>query len=592
LCAEKDKDEEAARRWEEHRPRTLWQLPPDDVIEEEFGGLVAVRDSIDQRPGDSLIVGITENSGYVYALRQGVGEEQYQVHPETMNAWYDALAAVPRSLHYFMGFEQWTYVGNFPTVQLIGGRRRQELHGNSLIPMAMDGPSFGLGFALSIASCLIGQNLPLNMVALATCGPFGTLGPVDGLEAKLEAIRRVAPRIDRVFIANSQEIPHENTGVFKRFRFLRFRDLQTALGEAFPEEELNRNLRIRIREGNPRELAKALLHYVLLERQRPNSFSAIIETGELIKGQVREKHQELMPMLEFSQAVALRHDGEEPEAASLIPASLDWAEDYPEWLKLHIYAEYCQHAYDTATPSIQRLSELVGGRCLSCDAEDASFEELRLLGAWWRVAELEGRYLESMKYQMEFARQWLERRIYEESTRPITRGLILASGLRDGDAVDELEELATRALAYLDRGDVGRTFVRLSQFRAAVCLERFERAESLRGQLERTERLPLHLSLCADRFAILMPEHRNNASLLRRLRSSRAAEREYKAIVELELALCEDERESVIQTRVSDLENVSDQFRLIYGAVQESADTPHFDSIADRARRALDFYPY
>lgn len=70
---------------------------------------------------------------------------------------------------------------------------------------ALDGPSFGLSFALATVGQLLGQAVPSNLVASASLASDGTLRPVGGLDEKVRVLSETARGVRVLLVAEEDE---------------------------------------------------------------------------------------------------------------------------------------------------------------------------------------------------------------------------------------------------------------------------------------------------------------------------------------------------------------------------------------------------
>src|SRR5690606_14886523 len=98
----------------------------------------------------------------------------------------------------------------------------------------LSGDSFGLSFALSAASLLSDVPVPADVAASAVLRPDGTLGPVEGLGAKLEVLCSNALGVRRLLVAGEQE-GDARWAARGRLEIVGCGNLAEALRHVFPE---------------------------------------------------------------------------------------------------------------------------------------------------------------------------------------------------------------------------------------------------------------------------------------------------------------------------------------------------------------------
>jgi hypothetical protein len=70
---------------------------------------------------------------------------------------------------------------------------------------ALDGPSFGLSFALATASQLLGRVVPSDVAASARVSSNGSIEPVGGLDEKIALLAEAAAGVRRLLVARADE---------------------------------------------------------------------------------------------------------------------------------------------------------------------------------------------------------------------------------------------------------------------------------------------------------------------------------------------------------------------------------------------------
>ncbi len=153
-------------------------------------------------PGATLLVAInphTSTLALMGPLDPGTGPVHFG--HGSHQAWRAAKAAVPRSADWLWN-DLSTYSERGPTAWHALTIARE---GNvAEPPRALEDHSFGLSFALSLASQVFGEPIHADLVASARVKPHGDTRPVKGLERKALAIARACPTVRRLLVSNLQ----------------------------------------------------------------------------------------------------------------------------------------------------------------------------------------------------------------------------------------------------------------------------------------------------------------------------------------------------------------------------------------------------
>ncbi len=120
---------------------------------------------------------------------------------EARLAWKNAVAALPRALPMLtrlpLGWDR--EPSSLERFAFEFAPRE-----SSRLNPVVDGPSFGLGFLLVLASKLMNHPVSGAVIASAAIDPSGRLGPVAGVEWKLRVISAWAPGVTTVLVAREQ----------------------------------------------------------------------------------------------------------------------------------------------------------------------------------------------------------------------------------------------------------------------------------------------------------------------------------------------------------------------------------------------------
>ena len=429
-------------------------------------------------PGQALVVAVRGDAGEVWGIDVGHAPsgEVGEFVQDAISAWEDAVCALPRNLPVL-----WTssagYTARPPRASSVHAHNRS---GHATLA----GRSFGLTFALALASKLVGVALPVDVIATATVSDSGVLGRVDGLRAKLEAVLSVAPRIRRVLVAREQQ--EEAIALVTE---LGARDLLVVrgyerLGQAYDAcfPSLARHLVERGRDEARRvEIVDAFFRLTLIDRHYVSSWRPIATAAGLAAESWRDSlTKDQMQRLAFARAVAKRHY---EEAGELFLPDAAWLESFSPPLRIKLLAHVVQQAASTGSPDPVKLVELAE-RYLP-DASDRFAPHLELLGALGRLkATVFGDLLGALELQHQACQGWAAMFDYGQMTYPLSAMYLHTRALASVDRASA-DAWFSRAEAHAheltrSRGDARHNpYVRLNRGRALGALGRAARAFEL-----------------------------------------------------------------------------------------------------------------
>ncbi|MDX9723912.1 MAG: hypothetical protein RBU37_24395 [Myxococcota bacterium] len=415
------------------------------------------------------------------------GQQRYAFDQESLGAWADALAAVPRTLPML-----WRPMSSLtqlePRAQLLAA-------GSSNTSFAaLGGRSFGLSFALAIAAELLSRPIPSDCAFSAQVDAFGRVSAVDGVEQKLAFLDQVAPSVRRVML-------HPDNAAALRTRWQhRFELVEvSALAPLFTQ--LFGDLAEGLAEGDlelARQRSDELFDFVLDSQPsttvswRPiaNAAQALREHwGDALEPVERSK-------LVMAEQLAGRHAAEPRAYQAPVPEL--WS-CLPKPRRLELLAHVVQHAADLGTPSVQEIvpqaeEELAG------DASFAPHQKLR--GAVGRLHAVTGNPELGLQYQLQAIDGWMGLNAYQETSYPLSAAYRLAGALGQRDTFELLEQRAAKVRSRVPLGS-GELYVRIARLGALLGFERAEELGEARAELERLAqdlRIPGHQRMMALRF--------------------------------------------------------------------------------------------
>lgn len=416
----------------------------------------------EHRVGDVLLSACQrarKGSLWWLSTRPDVDRAAVAMLPTAAKAWDDAAAAVERTLPVLV----------HPAPALVDARVSRTFGDAQTTPI--DGASYGLSMALAIASVRLGLPAPLSLAASATVDRDGTLGPVDGLTAKLAAIERDADPVTTFVVAASQaEALRE---IASRVRVVGCEHLADVIELAWPD--LTERTIDQI-DDLP-AAARRLLHLVLEGHYTTKTWRPVARCAVMLADRVDATDETTRGLLHYAASFSFRHAGAHPEARVWLDRVDRDAVDRavaPAWRR-SIAAQLVQHAADTAASDDEQRAVLAaaGPPLMQAQLHHLEIEERKQLGAIGRLRHALGDYAEAAVASERAARAWIEAgdgRAHEASF-PLSQWFVSAGAGRDGGAYERACWFADDPACADGLDATGRPFVALGRGRAALQLE-------------------------------------------------------------------------------------------------------------------------
>ena len=314
--------------------------------------------------------------------------------PEAREAWAHAVAAIPRALPLLTDRPRgWDAApAELACFAMAFGHNIP-----SLSPL-IDGPSFGLGFILALASRLMGQPVPGNLIASAKVGPNGELGEVDGIEWKLKAIDAWAPGVSEVLVSDDQldvwKQEVKRLGLCLKIKG--FSRASTALDAVFGEQVRDRVAKMETAEQG------AFVNRMFLLTVGIDDFVDWFPVDEATSWALKCWGAEMAPFdryrLSFANAVAARHENRRVDLAMPPKGFLDQGKLAPTAAK--VIAHLVQHSAEVGSPPVADVSPLAWAWLKQ---HEDQLEAHRIMGALGRKLSYDGVFSEALDMQMEAA---------------------------------------------------------------------------------------------------------------------------------------------------------------------------------------------
>lgn len=409
-------------------------------------------------------------------------------------AWSRACVELPQSLP-FLWSPLYTLSQRLPVAWPLGSLHRTgDL---SQEQFALEGSSFGLSFALMLASELLGQPLPQDLAAsTALRVRHGHLAPVEGLDLKLWALTRLTPGVRRLLIYHRQAAQAQRLAQQQASRcqdrapieIIAVQDLPQALALAFPRlrEQLDSALH---NAHSLEEVTQSLFQMSLGGRHQTWRWRPVQHTAEHLLTHHADRLNEVQRhRLGFARAVASRHEGQPTQTP---PPHESWLSELPPPLRLRVLAHSLQQAVSVPMEAPQVMIQ----QALSMlpPLRDSFPDHLRMRGALARLYAVRGQLRTAMQMQAEVARAWLDHLTPSELSFGLCQWFHLAAALGDRAQFLEAQELNRTFRALDGLRDYNHPYVDLSHARGLHLLGEDEQARHLLRPWLAAESLPQQL---------------------------------------------------------------------------------------------------
>ena len=349
--------------------------------------------------------------------------------PAVKSLWNDATAAVSASLP-----AQWELLPTPPTpppARFLG------LSSPDSGPLSrshlLTDSSFGLSFALALASRAIGVPLLINVAASATIAGTGALGPVQGIQQKVRDLAVLAPGIDEILVHADDVDDARAAG--SRLRVTGLKTIAEAIHHVW-QDRVFETLAFADAVARKR-IARSLFRLTLGDRAAQGTWHAVREaaTHALRWSGIDD---DMRNHLLLAHAIAQRHEN---NAAAPMPSEA-WVNSLPEPIHLRVLSQLIQQHTDTGVPD-RAFCERIVARHLPL-TDSARDEEVKIAGAWARVLSSSGDVEGACELQRAAAHRWAERLASAgEGSYPVSEWLRLSGALGRIEALEE-------AVAFVD----------------------------------------------------------------------------------------------------------------------------------------------
>ncbi len=377
---------------------------------------------------------------------------------------------------------------------------------------SVDGPSFGLAFALGLASASLEISVAPDVCALAAIASDGAVTPIGGLTAKLGVVAHL-PSLRRLLVASAQAaeveaLLHQARPDSAGPQVVPVRSVAEAVEHALQTPPAVAIAALAADPPRRDAWVEALFRLCLDGHDRvlhwPSLASAAAAAEQAFAADL---DAETRLRLQLAAAIAHRHGKQARPLPDLAPLTR-----WPLPRRLLALAHAVQHAADVGAPDVTTLQPLVAP--LLPDDGDAFEPHCRLAGAWGRLLAAQARPLEALRWQRFAVSQRLSIGAEVGISRPLAELLRLGGLCHDHAAVAEGRAAYTRAAARDAIRDADRPYLAFADALGAAGLAEPGAAAALQSLLAAPS-APLQLRLSAARhLQRLWPGYAAAAALL------------------------------------------------------------------------------
>jgi len=361
-------------------------------------------------------------------------------------------------------------------------------------PTVLKGTSFGLAFALALASWGMACPLPEDFLASAAVDELGRTHPVDGLQQKMLPVVCFGRGITRILVSAAVDqsaagrrglpagvhrpVPLEVPSLRHAVDLLFARSGTTGLTRLV--EEL---LPVSADVVRRQEIVGDLFDLALGERSEMSDWGPVREAALRARDVWCPRlTPEDVEQLGFVAAVAARHQSNRGEM--MLP-SAPFLARLPLQRRLEVLCHVVQSATDTGTPSPAEAEALARRSLAAVPAGEELEEHLKLHGALGRLLAQEGQPREALEQQQRAAQGWVRhgRRGLRQLSYPLSEWFRLAGALEDGPAFALAVALWREASRKGGLGAMGELYVVFAQARALVWLGSSREAQASLARL-------------------------------------------------------------------------------------------------------------
>lgn len=468
------------------------------------------------------------------------------------------------------------------------------LGGGNVFQGALTGPSFGLAFALAVASRMTGLPIPGDICATAVVDDGGRLHPVEGIEAKLACLLDRAPGVDRLLVAHTQaESAREWLEANPRSgqhtpKVVALKTVDEAFEHVFTQDALVQKILPRPTDSYFSRMAHHIFRMALNNERSAIGWGAMAELATRMRalGVSENIGVELDRRLDIAAKIASRHAGK----SSPIDIDDEFVSKLPDEPRRRLRAHIVQSASDSSSTLPHELA------CRALDTElsgrkPSTEGELFLVGAAGRAYAAAGEYAQAAKLLQLAVEGWFANERPAEAARPLCELVRVLGVTKNADALKQLLSERFQEVLIANMADpMSTAYALLAQGRALVQIGDHEGAQ--RALMARSDAwwdaTPQHVCHSRKRWLAhaLLPRDPEQATQLRdELKNSPKAE--VVQLIALERLLDSPNPDSSAVVAV--LEHIRETTEL--HELHRILDRVQGDSLA-RAQALVNQYPY
>jgi hypothetical protein len=338
--------------------------------------------------------------------------------------------------------------------------------GTAVIEPAIEGPSFGLTFALILVSHVFNISLPTDVASSAALDPDGVIQDVGGIEIKVAGLLQLAPRVTRFLVSANQQKDAEAVAG-DDLQIIGVRTLGEALRIVFGtglEDAL-------VAAGNDPEkrpaLIRSFLRLSLASREAAIDWKPIERAAVSARNGWAAMDEAETFSLEFTAAVAARHDRNGGDLS--VPPDV-WLNAQPLPVRAQVAAHLVQQSADVGHPSADVAEQWVA-RYANTEPREAFPHQLRLLGAQARLWAVTGQPQEALRRQEAIAQAWWAAFDGASTSFPLTEWFRLSGACGNEASFDRADALHKELLRSAALTGHSPRYIELARAKAGLELD-------------------------------------------------------------------------------------------------------------------------
>jgi len=386
---------------------------------------------------------------------------------EAERQWLDAATALPNVLPIL-----WSSVLEARDTELSAFEVISKIRGGSAgvacLPAAIEGRSFGVSFLLALASKVLGQELPADLVASAAIDSHGRVSPVDEIRDKVSLVLQRAPRIECFLVHSDNEKEATTAALGSRLRIVPIETGIEAIEAAFGNDLREKLVALGNNANRRAELVEAFFRLALSGRSQVIDWTPVEQAAALALDAWCDLDADQQQRLEFARAVASRNERNDGDLKMPDGA---WRARLPAPIRIRVLANLAEQAAETGSPEPAEV-EAAAAEYLEVTQHEAFIPHLELRAAVGRLLSVTGRLESALRQVHQSTAGLVERDAFQVATRPLADMFRIAGLLSEPEAFAAAEELRDDIRAHVALEWSESSHVDLSRARAMILLGR------------------------------------------------------------------------------------------------------------------------